>query len=200
MIAPLTRTKLLAVEGIDEVVFFEELLKHLDMIDSVDVRQVGGKDQFKIKMPVLQKSSGFNRLESVAIIRDADENTSGAFNSIKKILDKMHLPAPGKPGDFYNGTPRVGIFIMPDNTRKGMLETLCIDTVEDNDAMRCVDEFVRCSLDLKRKPRNIDKAKAHAFLSIMPDIANSLGRGAQKGYWNFNAPALKPLIAFLSQL
>jgi len=196
----LTKTKLLAVEGTDETVFFGELLKHLNLFHRVDIRQVGGKDQFKNKMPTLQKTSGFNQLESIAIIRDADENSAGAYKSIKNILAKMTLQPPAKPGTFADGSPRLGIFIMPDNAAQGMLETLCLKAVQDNEAMNCVNEFIACSQDLKKKPKNIDKAKAHAYLSIMPDIANSVDRGAQKGHWNFNASALKPLIDFLTQL
>ena len=86
MAAPLTKTKLLAVEGTDEIIFFEELFKHIGILDKVELREVGGKDQFKIKMPALQKTTGFNDLESIAIIRDADESFKGAFESIKKII------------------------------------------------------------------------------------------------------------------
>ena len=42
MPTPITKKKLLAVEGKDEVNFFNELLKHLD-IKNVQVEDVGGK-------------------------------------------------------------------------------------------------------------------------------------------------------------
>lgn len=200
MLKPLLREKLLAVEGMDEIVFFEELLKYIGLADSIDLVQVGGKDQFKIKMPALQKTSGFLHLNSIAIIRDADKNGGGAFISIKKILEKMNLQPPDAPGMFSSSIPRVGVFIIPDNVNQGMLESLCIETVKDKAAMRCVNDFINCSQQLEMKPHNIDKAKAHAYLSIMPEIANSIGRGAQKGHWNFDDQALKPLIGFLSKM
>ena len=200
MAAPLTKTKLLAVEGTDEIIFFEELFKHIGILDKVELREVGGKDQFKIKMPALQKTTGFNDLESIAIIRDADESFKGAFESIKKILEKMNLQVPARPGIFAEGIPKVGFFIMPDNTGNGMLENLCLDTVKDDKAIECVDQFIDCAKKLKKQPKNAAKTKAQAYLSLMPEIANSVGRGAQKGYWNFDSSELKPLIHFINQL
>jgi len=197
---PITKKKLLAVEGIDELNFFEELFKHIGMADTVDLRDVGGKDQFKNKMPALKKITGFNKLEAIAIIRDADESLKSAFESIKGVLEKMDLKAPARPGKFSGGIPKVGIFIMPDNANNGMLENLCLDTVKDHEAMKCVNPFIDCSKELKEQPKNIAKAKAQSFLALMPEIANSVGRGAKKDYWDFDSVELKALIRFLTQL
>ncbi len=197
---PITKKRLLVVEGEDEINFFEKLLKYINMTDLVDIREVGGKAQFKNKMPVLQKASGFNRLEHIAIIRDADENAAGAFASIAGIIKNIGLTPPEKAGQFSSSKPRVGIFIMPDNASKGMLEDLCLRTVKDHKAIECVSGFIGCVKVLEPPPKNRSKAKAQAFLAAMPEIANSVGVGALKGYWNFDSEELKPLIHFLGQL
>jgi hypothetical protein len=199
---PITKKRLLVVEGEDEINFFEKLLKYINMTDLVDIREVGGKAQFKNKMPVLQKASGFNKLEHIAIIRDADENAAGAFASIVGIINNIGLTPPGKAGQFSSSEPRVGIFIMPDNASKGMLEDLCLRTVEDCKVIECVSGFFDCvkEKELKHPPKNLSKAKAQAFLAAMPEIANSVGVGALKGYWGFDSEELKPLIHFLGQL
>jgi len=44
--------KILAVEGDDEINFFEALFRYLG-ITNVEIYQVGGKDQFKNKLPAL---------------------------------------------------------------------------------------------------------------------------------------------------
>lgn len=85
------------------------------MANDVDLRGVGGKDQFKNKMPGLQKTTGFNKLDAIGIVRDADESFEKAFESIKGVLEKMGFQAPGKAGEFTAGSPKIGIFIMPDN-------------------------------------------------------------------------------------
>jgi len=196
--------KVLAVEGWDEENFFDSLLKHLNITD-FDIHKVGGKNQFPKKLPALLKTPGFFAADEtplvthLGIVRDKDEDE--AFKSISNIIATAGLKPPTKHSTFSDGTPKVGIFIMPGNKVEGiMLEDLCLKTVEKNPAMKCVNEFASCVSALEPKPKNISKAKAQTFLAAQPEIANSVGVGAQKGYWDFESPALKELKQFLSHL
>jgi hypothetical protein len=200
MLQPFTRTRLLAVEGDDEVNFFEKLLEYMGISHLVDIRKSGGKDQFKNSMPVFTITSGFRDIEKIAVIRDADENAENAFKSVTGVLKKIGLKSPESPGQFSSGIPAVGIFIMPDNSSRGMLEDLCLDMVKDHEAMKFVDDFIACTLKLKEGPKNIQKARVQAFLAAKPKIVNSIGLGAQKGYWDFDSQRLQPLISFLNKL
>jgi hypothetical protein len=199
---PITKKKLLVVEGKDEKNFFEELFKHMTKKNIIDIRDVGGKDNFKNSMPTLTRISGFNDLEAIAFVRDADDSCRSAFESIKGILEKNSLLPPGKPGKFSQGNPKVGIFIMPDNKNRGMLEDLCLETVKDEEGMECVNRFIDCVNQLENPPKNKDiaKAKAQAFLAIMPEIVDKVGLGAKKGYWDFDSATLEPLKEFFSEL
>ena len=102
--------KLIAVEGQDEVNFFNALLRHLGIAD-FDVREVGGKLQFKNKLPALVRVSGFSDVEVLAIIRDADNNAEAAFKSIGDIMKKERLEPPNQVNQFSDGSPKIGIFI-----------------------------------------------------------------------------------------
>jgi hypothetical protein len=199
---PITKKKLLVVEGNDEKIFFEELFKHMAKEDITDIQDVGGKDNFKNSMPTLTRISGFNDLEAIAIVRDADDSCQGAFESVKGVLKENSLLAPGRPGEFSQGYPKVGIFIMPDNKNSGMLENLCLETVKDKVGMKCVNRFIDCANQLENPPKNKDiaKAKVQAFLAIMPGVFDKVGLGAQKRYWDFDSATLEPLKNFLSEL
>jgi hypothetical protein len=197
---PITKKKLLMVEGKDEENFFKALLEHIEMKDMVDIFDVKGKDNFRNSLPGLKNTSGFSNLDAFVVIRDADDSFENAFKSVKGVLEENKFEPPIKAGEFSKGTPKVGIFIMPDNKRKGMLETLCMETVKNEEGMACVNPFIDCAKKLKEPPKTIDKAKALAFLAIKPDAENRVGIGAQKHYWNFDADELKPLIDFLHRL
>lgn len=200
---PVTKRKLLMVEGKDEVNFFEEFFKHLEINDVVDIREVRGKDNFRNQIPALiSKVSGSAKLEKVAIIRDADESSMSAFESIKGILKANNFKGPEKPGEFSGDNPRIGVFIMPDNKNNGMLENLCLESIKGDSGLECVDKFIDCAnqFENRLKEKDIAKAKVQAFLSIVPEVPNSIGVGAKKGVWNFDSPQLQPLIDFLSQL
>lgn len=188
--------KIIAVEGRDDANFFNALLRHIKITD-VDIREVGGKAQFKDKLPALFRTPGFSDVYIFAVIRDADQDANSAFESIRNLLKKEGFAPPAKINMFSDNSPKVGIFIMPGNSEKGMLEDLCLKTVADNPAMTCVKPFMDSCLKLKTPPGNLAKASAQAFLAAMPEIVNSVGVGAEKGYWNFDSPILDELKNFL---
>jgi len=191
--------KVLVVEGKDEINFFNALLKYMEIID-FEVYEVGGKQQFKDKLPALVRVRGFSDVEVLAVVRDADNDANAAFESIKNILKKEKLKPPNQINQFSKGAPKIGIFIMPGNSDAGMLEDLCLKTVECHPAMCCVESFIDCVSKLENPPNKITKAKVQAFLAAMPELANSVGVGAQKGYWNFNSNELTKLKSFIGNL
>ena len=201
---PIISRKIIAVEGPDDDNFFAALLRHMQITD-FDIRFVGGKDEFRRKLPALKNVSGFFNPDDscfvthLAIIRD--QNGDNAFASVARIVEREGFIPPETHARFSNGNPKVGIFIMPGKTIQGrMLEDLCLKTVEKHPAMKCVDEFMSCVSLLETKPKNIPKAKAQTFLAAQPDIVNSVGLGAQKNYWNFESSALDELKEFLNNL
>lgn len=201
---PIASKKIIAVEGPDDDNFFDALLRRMNITD-FDIRFVGGKDEFKNKLPALKNVSGFFNADGspfvthLVIIRD--ENGDNAFTSVTNILKKEGFTPPKKHGLFSSANPKIGIFIMPGHTVKGtMLEDLCLKTVENHPAMKCVNDFVSCVCKLETKPKNIPKAKAQTFLAAQPVIVNSVGLGAQKKYWDFESPAIDELKQFLSYL
>jgi len=201
--------KILAVEGKDDKNFFNALLKHIGIAD-FDIREVGGKNQFRKKLPALVNARGFfladgsSFVSHLAIVRDKDEDD--AFKSIATIVETTGLTPPTKPSEFSDGKPKVGIFIMPGEAIDGtMLEDLCLKTVENQKAMTCVNEFASCISALEPTAKNIPKAKvqvfkAQVFLAAQPEIVDSVGLGAQKNYWDFESPALDELKEFLLKL
>lgn len=203
-LACITSKILLAVEGRDEKNFFEKLLPSIG-INDFQIEDIGGKDQFKDKFPVLLLRPGFyaadktSMVTHVAIIRDKDEDE--AFVSIKKIVEQSGLIPPDENGKFSNSTPKVGIFIMPGSKIKGtMIEDLCLKSVQPHPAMGCVKAFSECIAKLTKPPKNMSKAKVQAYLAAQPDIAESLGVGAKKGYWDFESSTFDELKTFLSHL
>lgn len=194
----ITKRNVLAVEGEDERNFFEALLRHMGNLD-VQIEPVGGKDRFRDKFPALLRVQGFDTVRYLAVVRDKDDDH--AFESIVNIVRAARLTPPQSHGQFSDGRPRVGVFIMPGGDAEGtMLEDLCLETVKDHPAMDCVRPFAECIQGLPCPPRNPSKASCQAFLAAQAEMANTVGVGAQKGYWNLNSPALDELKVFLSQM
>ncbi|MHB1422516.1 MAG: DUF3226 domain-containing protein [Gemmataceae bacterium] len=187
-------------EGDDDVYFFGALLAELN-IDDVQVEKIGGKDYLPIYLKELKRRPGAERLVALGVTRDADDDCANAFAKIRGALNANGFGFPSAPGQIQSGLLRVGVFIMPDNQRPGMLEDLCLDSVATDLALPCVDEFFRCvDKATGRKPDILAKARVQTWLASHPESDNRLGLAARKRYWPWTAPAFQPLIAFLRAL
>lgn len=211
---PIEKSKLLLVEGKDEVNFFGALLKHLGN-DGIEIREVGGKDKFPKEFPALLNDPGFTSVRSYAIIRDADDSEKNTLASVRGLLKKHRQPVPDRHGSYAaKNDLRAGVFIMPGNAGEGMLEDLCLKTVAGHPVNGCVNAYIKCLREVleQRKasqaredgcfyfPRNISKAKAQTFLAGLEKNYPSVGVAAQGGCWDFNHEALEPLRLFLDGL
>ena len=200
--------KLLMVEGKDEENFFQVLFEKKG-IEGVQIMSAGGKDNFNNELSARVKLPEFGNLKSLAIVRDADQSAKPAFKSVCSALKKNNLPTPLQSGTFAtDNSLKVGVFIIPDGTNDGMLESLCLSIVkpEGEGIIKCVDSFMECIKGLPqggqtyKQPKNSDKAQVRAFLSAMEEDTPSLGVATKKGYWNLDSNNLKPLLNFLKNL
>jgi len=200
---------LLLVEGRDEVEFFKALLRHME-IQGAQILDVGGKDRFPGAFPAVYLH--LDKVRVYAIVRDAEVSAQNTFKSVGGVLRRHGEPFPKRNREFAvkPGIPRkVGVYILPGDADRGMLEDLCLATVGDHPAMPCVKAFMDClEAVLPRKsvrassgrgyfPRNPTKARALAFLAAMSDEVHHVGEAAQQGCWNFDHPCLDGLKAFL---
>jgi hypothetical protein len=194
---------LLIVEGKDEQNFFDALLKHL-RITTIQILPIGGKDQFAEAIKSITKQSGFADVAAMGIVRDADNNPKGAFDSISGALRKVALKPPAKVRVFTEETPKIGILVLPPQPigSNHNLEDVCLASVAEDTAMTCLDAYFACLVEQNIRPaeNDIGKARLHAFLAsrAIPDLR--LGEAAQKGYWNWQHPIFEPIKMFLQQL
>lgn len=194
------KTKLLIVEGAEEVGFFGALLKHMN-IDSVQVKEMQGKPKLPSFIKTLTFVPNYETVESIAIICDADADPGNAFQSIINALKKASLSCPDRHGAFSQGHPKIGIFIMPDGLNQGMLENLCLNTLLRDPAMRCVEEYFNCIAKTGiPEPKPIAKAKVYAWLASRADPKRRVGEAAKAGIWSWEHPAFNDLLAFLKKI
>lgn len=195
----ITREKLLLVEGKDEVNFFEALLEQSG-IEGFEIIDVGGKRNFAKELKMLALLTGFEKVKTLIIVRDADDNADDAFASARSALHSIHFHTPNCQNELreYEGR-KVGIYIMPGNFENGMLEDLCMSSVADQPVISCIESFFECIKQKGCIPKNLSKAKAHVFLASQSELVTSIGVAAKKGYWNFSHPSLQALTHFFQE-
>ena len=196
--------RLLLVEGKDEVNLLGRLIKDCFKDDGqgIQILDVGSKDNFKPNLIAIKVAAQSRpTLRSIGIIRDADDNPNGSFDSVCGSLRSAGYEPPAAHAEFSDATPSIGVFIVPDGSQPGAIETLCRRSVEGEDAAKCADEYMEC---LKThdalQSKNADKTFTHAYLAAMRDPVARVGEGAQQGVWDFQSPAFGALSQFVRDL
>ncbi len=195
--------RLLLVEGRDEVNLFRALIRYcLGGVSDIQVIDAGGKDRFPGRLKAIRAAVRTRpTLQSIGVVRDADNNPDGAFQSIRSHLLQSGYEPLDFPGLFSGSVPSVGVFIVPDRDEFGSLETLCRQSFEGTVIARCVEKYMEClTAEGAIMSANMDKSFAHAYLAAMPDPMARVGEAAQQNIWNFMSPAFEKLCGFVSGL
>lgn len=198
--SPLSKPRVLIGEGKDEVNFFEALTAALNLTD-VQVEEYGGKAGLPKYLKEFLVRPGRQNVVALGITRDADNGMAHAYQSVCGSVQAAQLPVPAAAGQVQAGPPRVTVFILPDNQRDGMLEDLCLDAVRADGAIPCVTAFFQCvAQHAMRQPKNMAKARVHAWLASQAVPDYRLGEAAKNGYWDWSSKTFDALKQFLQNL
>lgn len=189
---------LLIVEGKDEKNLFEKLIEQMK-VENLQVLPIGGKTNLRGNLESLVSLSEFNQIESIGVIRDADEDADGAFQSVADALERYN-PPPEKQLVPTGNKPIWRVMILPGNGRKGAMETICIESVKGHPAMGCVEKYLHCCDEtekLLKLQAQIDKAKAYSFIATRKPPEDEIGVGAKQGHWDFDSHAFDGVKEFI---
>lgn len=200
--AEIISPKQLLVEGNDALKFFEVFLKELGLGSHIQLHNFRGNPELRPFLKQFVLAPGFEKVISLAIVRDAEDGgAENAFKSVCGSLKNAGLDIPYKPQQKSSGNPATSVFIFPDNTSGGMMESLFLRAVESEPSFQCVVDFIECTTKvtgLSPKPR--DKAMFLAYLATKPRIKPVTGHAANAGYLNFNSAAYSFLKEFLQAI
>lgn len=195
----ISKPKLLIVEGEDEKGFFEALLTSMAITD-VQVLPIGGKTKLRSNLKALVQGSNFSSVKTLAVARDADDNPTGAFQSVCDALKYVGLSVPAAELILSKGNPKTIVMILPAPGSNGMLEDVCLSSVASTREMSCVLQYFKC---IKEKtgnlPNNISKARLQTYLAAK-EPGLRLGEAAQRGLWSWENSAFSRITEFIKML
>ncbi len=188
---------ILILEGKDEELLIEKMLKHLD-ITGIQCIDIQGKPEFEPTIRSLPVRPGVKNVQKIGFVADADvEKAESTFNSFTYHLEKAGFVAPTQLVSLSSGSPQIAIFVMPNNHDAGMLEDLCLQSISE-DSLRCINDFMRCT-GMSSETVKYQKRQALAYLSIATPFTYQVGLAAQQKVWNFDHPCFDQLKTFLEQ-
>ena len=207
-------TKLLLVEGNDDLRFFKALSQAIG-IDDVIVGSYNGKPNLRNDLSDRVRSPGFHAVSSLGIVRDADDSSQAAFDSVIGSLRRVNLPTPDAPAmPIEQDGLRVSILILPPDAEQGELENVCLSSIAGTPDLQCVESYFDClsKVEPSISANHIAKARLHSYLAIgsvyTTDDGNitrrrpalRLGEAAEAGVWDWSSTAFQQIEDFLRNL
>ena len=196
------RSRVALVEGKDEVNLFSAMIDQWNIAD-LQVLPVGGKRGFKAGLEAVLANARTQhiQLSAIGVFRDADDDPRIAFESVSGTLHTIDLPVPPRSGQFAQGFPSVGVFILPDGQSPGAVEQLCWGSVNNTPAGQCATSYLEClQISGSLMSRNPAKTMVHAYLAAQEEPSTTVGVGAQKDYWPLHHTAFTEVRRFLERL
>ena len=200
-----TAEKVVIVEGPDERRIFQALSEHLGL-DGIQFIPAGSAERIRSGISaVLAAQQPMGILQSLGVVRDADENAENAFRSVCDSLAANGLPVPANALEVAAGVgdnPSAIALILPHGQSTGALEDVCLASIADDPMMPCIDDFMSCvegtdRIDNHRRSSgNRAKTRLQAYLASRRPPKRRLGETG----WNFDAPAFEPMRRFLTLL
>lgn len=195
--------RLLLVEGYSDLQFYKKLLKELGRYDGVFIKPGMGRSNLTVYLDNFLTPQVLAEKTAIGLIVDADANAQGISDSLSGVLSKVTGQAVSA-GNWTNGKPRIGFFVVPDGSSSGEIESLVWQAWSGDPAnarpRECVESYVGCMSKVGFQPHSPHKGLISSLLAIRYDEDPRLGPGAREGIFDFNRPEYNPLKTFLSKL
>ena len=181
--------------------FFQAFLKFIGKEKEVQIDSYLGKDKLPATLRALTKRPGYSNLKTLMIIRDADQQKAiEVFKSLQDALKESSLSVPSSMATIMDGSPSVGIFILPDCEKEGELEDLCLSSIEDDDKMNCIDQFIDCLIKKGIALKKEAKTRMQAWLFTQDNPEILLGEAAIDKKFDFNHEVFHKLTVTLQAM
>lgn len=211
----INKEKLLLVEGKDDRAAIYHIVKSLG-IDNIQVAYLKGKDNVNDFIDTLSaalKTPQTNniKIKTFGVMLDADDNeANSSFQKVcsflkelqKRKIKDLNFDIPKNCAEFTNSETKVGVYVMPDCLSKGMLETLCMKSVENDSFYDCVEDFIGKAVEIKNDLDHIDKRKVLSFIALKAKKGQrkTVGEAVEEDIFDINSSAFDKVKKFLTDM
>lgn len=203
--------KLLLVEGNDDfhVVLAIQGQRGIRVLDKREIIPHDGVDGLITAFPVHLKGSDIRVL---GVVVDADTDVHGRWQSLRdRLIEAGYGQVPNDPNN--QGTvieppagtllPRVGVWLMPDNTTTGILENFLSFLVpQGNELFEHAKNSISTIPQEQRRFSSLAEPKAliHTWLAWQEEPGRPLGQSITARFLNHDVPEVDLFVGWLQRL
>lgn len=197
--------KLLIVEGYTDLLFFAELLEHLNNNQGVYIKHFNGASDLIQQLGIFLTPDVLKPLKSVCVLVDSDANPPQRASQISKAIEDA-TGISTTCGAWAPGPPAVGFFLLPGCGSVGEMETLVWDAwshdAQNVPRAHVVERYLADMRALGLDAQSIDKARVGSVLAVVNDEDPRLGPGFRArgniSSLSFDLPQYATLRTFLA--
>lgn len=197
-----TSPRVLLVEGPDDKHVVAHLCRNDALMPELPILDKGGISPLlkAIEAEVMAPSR-----EAVGIMVDANDSPGNRWLAVANQLRKAGVNAPGQPnpaGTIIDSSPRVGIWLMPNNRTPGELEDFVARMIPKQDTVWPLSQAYVEGIPADARTFKAGKtlrAKVHAWLAVREE-PRKMGSAIGAGDLNANAPDAVRFVTWLRKL
>lgn len=204
------------VEGKHDLHMVWALCQAHQVTESFDVRKpasMGEGDGLEATLRAFRYNIIETGKQAIGLVVDADEDIDSRWQQVMNMIQHTErgydLPAsPDPQGTLIPApndySPRLGVWLMPDNQRKGILEDFAAFLIPESDqlqpfAHKILAEIETANLNLYR-PQHHSKAYIHTWLAWQENPGMPMGQAITATALAANSPIAITFVAWLNRL
>lgn len=194
--------KLLLVEGPDDKHVVEHLCRQLKLNLGFHCEDKGGSrpllDAVAVEITTDERTA-------LGVVLDANEDLAARWQAIRDRLRDENVQLPSEPevgGTVIDCDPRVGVWLMPDNSRPGELENFVAELVPKDDPVWPLAQQYINGIPSEHRPFSPKKelrAKIHAWLATREE-PRKMGAAIGRAELDAGAPVASRFVDWLRTL
>lgn len=191
--------RVLVVEGYSDLLFYAEVAEHAG-VQSLFIQHFNGISEVATALDDFITPDLLSEKLSIAVCVDADQTPHGTVQKFEALLTKITGQAV-LHGKWTTGTPKIGLFVVPDGPNtQGEIETLVWTSwaadAANSAGLSCITAYEACMSGSGSTARSRHKGLIGALLAIEADEDPRLGPGAREQVFDLGRPELGPLVNF----
>ncbi|MCL2832450.1 MAG: hypothetical protein FWD78_04695 [Treponema sp.] len=196
---------LVLCEGEDTTQFIIRYLEYLQkndkLFENFQALDFGGNEELPIFLSDLPNYPGFDIVQTIIILRDAEGSHDDAVKSIINALKKSTFPVPPEPNKIeHKNNLKLAYSLFPSLStinKNGTLEDLYINNLAENGVKDVLNDIYSFINNLKAKGRIftwLHKTLLHTYFSVTNDfVSKKIGQATGAGAFNFECNEINML-------
>ncbi len=187
------------MEGVDDKHVVAHLCKQANSTQNFVIEEKEGVNNLIKSLPVEMAVAS---RKALGVIVDANNDLVGRWQAVRSRLQSRGIALPSAPvaeGLVVDSEPKVGVWLMPDNSSPGQIEDFVAAMIPESDPVWSHAQSFVNNLPDQHRPQPAIKAMVHTWLAVCAG-ASKMGSAIGSGHFDISMPVASLFLDWLVRL